>query len=86
MDKLREKQNCDIEKVEKKIMDICPYCKEKTRKKKTCGGAVCQWKHHIESCRNNWDKKYNKTGRHNKRRANESTVPVPGVYNDIKPA
>lgn len=51
-----EKFELDVEYVQ-----LCPYCKKRKIKKKTCGHPECQFKHHIKLLRERWDTHYRKT-------------------------
>jgi len=45
------------------IKDICPYCKIRPKKRKTCGHPECQHQHHIAQERKYFDKYLRKTDR-----------------------
>jgi hypothetical protein len=33
-------------KLEVNLVRVCPYCKKRILKKKTCGNPLCQFEHH----------------------------------------
>jgi hypothetical protein len=49
---------------------ICPICKLRPLRRKTCGDPVCQYRHHLLVCRGYWDKFHRKTKRISKKRYN----------------
>ncbi|MBU1051085.1 MAG: hypothetical protein KJ718_00835 [Nanoarchaeota archaeon] len=54
-------------KLEVEFIRVCPYCgKMAKNKRKTCGRPLCQYKHHLKSVRDYWNKYHRKTNRVNK--------------------